>query len=61
MKWKNKYRSQALFWSTLLLFMFCDSVWAQNRDIPKDTTYNTMRVWRQIKKTIPMHDRLWTA
>lgn len=53
MKWKNKYLSQPLFWSSLLLFMFCDPVWAQNLDIPKDTTYNTMRVWQQIKNSYP--------
>jgi len=53
MKWKNKYLLQLLFWTALLLFMFCDLVRAQRLYIPKDTTYNTIHEWRKIKKNYP--------
>ncbi|WP_433902618.1 alpha/beta hydrolase fold domain-containing protein [Sphingobacterium puteale] len=53
MKWKNKrFHYLRLSYIFILLF-YGGTVWAQHKAIPRDTTYNTMRVWRQIKKNYP--------
>ncbi len=53
MKWKNKIGHYRQLGCIFVLLIYHSTVWAQHKIIPRDTTYNTMRVWRQIKKSYP--------
>lgn len=53
MKWKNKGAQYPLFCYIFALLLYSGMLRAQHKAIPRDTSYNTMRVWRQIKKKHP--------